>query len=75
MLVDEQLSNLRGQIESLDSELARVKKENELLRGENERKQHMQSAFQSNSKAYSDKMQDLQNALKASDSQILTLNG
>ena len=52
MLADEQIGNLRGQISQLDEEVQSLRKENNSYKGTQERSQHMQSAFQSNNKAY-----------------------
>ena len=59
MLADEQMNNYRTQIAELDELVTTLKKENTNLKVNQEKSQHMQSAFQSNNRAYSDKFLEM----------------
>lgn len=56
LLADEKHSQIQGTITDLEREADRLRRENAALKMESERTQQMTSAVQSNSRAFSEKM-------------------
>lgn len=73
MFADEQLGNLRSQIDEQTDQITTLTKQNNSLRAELETHHVKQAAVSSNNRAASDKLADLAGQSKAYESQVATL--